>query len=151
MDILRRNTDYALRAMVHLATHYQNELVSARTLATKEALSYQLACKLMQKLHKAGLVESAMGPKGGFRLSREPSKINLFEIVEVIQGPVSLSKCLLRRGACQRKRYCKISKKLGQLQQEIDDFFSGITLGELLQGKNAKSKAVRKTSKRKNR
>ena len=151
MDILRRNTDYALRAMVHLATHDQNEPVSARTLAAKEDVSYQLACKLMQKLHKAGLVKSAMGPKGGFRLSKEPSKICLFEIIEVIQGPVNLSKCLLKRGACQRKRYCKISRKLGQLQEEIDDFLSGTTLGELLQGKNAKSKTVRAVSKRKNR
>jgi Rrf2 family protein len=70
MDILRRNTDYGLRLMVSLAQHYDGDTISTRVLAAEQEVSYQLACKLMQQLHEAKLVESLMGPKGGFRLSR---------------------------------------------------------------------------------
>jgi DNA-binding IscR family transcriptional regulator len=64
MDILRRNTDYALRAVAHLAAHYGDGAVSTRQVALEEEIPYQLACKLMQKLHDSRLVESCMGPMG---------------------------------------------------------------------------------------
>ncbi len=131
MDILRRNTDYALRAMVNLARHYGNSTVSTRALTAKENIPYQLACKLMQKLHNAKLVKSCMGPKGGFQLSRRPSKISVLEVIEVIQGPLALNRCLLRVDACPRQRICKVRLKLVELQRYVSSHLGSITLNEL--------------------
>jgi len=132
MDVIRRNTDYALRAMVHLGRHYGQETLSARQIAKDQDFSYTLASKLMQRLQKAGLVESVMGAKGGFRLSRDPREINLQEVIETIQGPISLSTCLLGVKTCCKYGTCPIRKKLGGLQQEISDYLEGTTLSELL-------------------
>lgn len=132
MDVIRRNTDYALRAMVHLGRHYGQDTLSARQIAEDQDFSYALASKLMQRLQKAGLVESVMGAKGGFRLSRDPSQINLQEVIETIQGPISLSTCLLGVKTCCKYGTCPIRKKLGGLQQEISDYLEGTTLSELL-------------------
>ncbi|MHC4461723.1 MAG: RrF2 family transcriptional regulator [Planctomycetota bacterium] len=144
MDVLRRNTDYALRAMVNLAGHYGNEPLSTRTIADKEDIPYQLACKIMQKLHNAGLVKSCMGPRGGFRLSRRPSKISLLELIEVIQGPVSLNKCLLSVDVCPRQPRCVVSTTLHELQQHIEHFLAGITLAKLLQANSGKKRNTKK-------
>ncbi|HIJ52651.1 MAG TPA: Rrf2 family transcriptional regulator [Planctomycetes bacterium] len=140
MDVLRRNTDYALRAIVNLAAHYGNEPVSTRTIAVQEDISYQLACKLMQKLQNARFVKSCMGPKGGFVLGRKPSKISLLEVIEAIQGPISLNRCLLSVNACPKQKGCTVRAKLVGLQECIYEYLSGITLDELLQGKGTKRK-----------
>jgi Rrf2 family protein len=131
MDVLRRNTDYALRAVVNLTAHYGNEPVSTRTIAAEEDISYQLACKLMQKLQKAGLVKSCMGPKGGFQLIREPAMISLMEVVEAIQGPISLNRCLQGIDACTKQEGCSVRAKLVGLQESISGYLTGITLDEL--------------------
>lgn len=117
MEIIRRNTDYALRVMVSLARCYQNGSASARTLASQEHIPYQLACKLMQKLRSVKLVESCMGPKGGFRLGRKPSKISVLEVIEAIQGPLALNRCLLSIDTCPRQRSCTVRVKLAELQR----------------------------------
>jgi Rrf2 family protein len=131
MDILRRNTDYALRAMVHLAAHNGSEPVSTRALSDKQEIPYQLAGKLMQKLHGAKLVESCMGPKGGFRLSSKPAQINVLQVIEAIQGPIRLNRCLLGRHVCPRQDGCPIRPRLAQLQESIGGYLTGITLAEL--------------------
>ncbi len=132
MDILRRNTDYALRIMVDLAMRLEEGLISTKAVSSNMDIPYHLACKLMQRLHKASLVESSMGPKGGFKLNKAPSMINLLEIIETIQGPVSLNRCLVDVSACTRQYNCPVSKKLAGLQEYLTTSLSDITLDRLL-------------------
>lgn len=143
MDILRRNTDYALRLAVNLAHHYGDGAVSTRVLSDEEGVSYQLACKLMQKLHGAGLVESDMGPKGGFRLGRSPEEVAILEVIEAIQGPLRLNRCLLGEGACDRQKTCPIRVKIGTLQEQMDRYLGAVTLGELAQTRGSKRTTTR--------
>jgi len=131
MDVVRRNTDYALRAMLNLVAHHGNGPVSSTEVAQQGQIPYQLMCKLMQKLHNARLVESYMGPKGGFRLSRDPSKISLLAVIEAIQGPVRLNRCLLGRDVCPHEKRCKVKLKLAELEQSINNYLGNVTLDEL--------------------
>lgn len=140
MDVVRRNTDYAVRLMVHLARRYGHGPVSTRTAATQERVSYQLACKLMQSLQKAGLLKSSMGPKGGFSLGREPSQISLLDIISAIQGPVSVNKCILIPKVCPQSKDCSVRNKLAALQKNINDSLAKITLEELAHKSNTPSK-----------
>jgi Rrf2 family protein len=132
MDILRRNTDYALRIMVDLASHFNGEFISARQLASEGNFSYQLGCKILQKLHKDNLVKSGMGQKGGFALSRKPSRITLMEVITALQGGLRLNKCLLGGQGCEFEPECEIHTKLTCLQLYIDGYLGGITLQEIL-------------------
>ena len=136
MDVLRRNTDYALRMMVNLASHFNGEFISARQLASEGNFSYQLGCKILQKLHNAKLVKSNMGPKGGFALSRKPSEITLMEIIIALQGGIRLNRCLLGGEGCEFESECKINTKLACLQLYIDGYLSGITLEEILRSQS---------------
>ena len=132
MDILRRNTDYALRLMVGLARNYEGDPVSTRTLAQEQEVSFQLGSKLMQRLHGARLVDSCMGPRGGFRLSRAPAEISLLDVVEVIQGPVRLNRCLIGDCACPRGRSCTVRPRITELQGHMEQYLNSVSLGDLV-------------------
>lgn len=142
MDILRRNTDYALRLMISLAGHGADASVSTRALADEQDVPYQLACKLMQQLHSAKLVESVMGAKGGFRLGRQPAEISLLDVVEVIQGRLSLNRCLVNDACCPRNTSCPVRARMGELQSQMEQYMGGVTLEDLIrtQGTEAASK-----------
>jgi len=131
MDVVRRNTDYAARLMVYLAKHYGNGPVSTRAAAAEEDVPYQLACKLMQKLNRAKLVESCMGPKGGFVLATEPSKINMLEVVKAIQGPISINRCVMTGDNCSRRSNCPVRNRLADLQKSMDSGLASITFDQL--------------------
>ena len=149
MNVVRQNTDYALRALINLAGRYGRDVVPTKVLAEEEDISYQFACKIMQKLQGAKLVRSSMGPRGGFSLSKPPSKVNLLEVIEAVQGPVSLNKCLLTADACKRKPNCPVSKKLAQLQKHIESFLRGVTFDQFLKSSGPPRKTAAKNVKRK--
>jgi Rrf2 family iron-sulfur cluster assembly transcriptional regulator len=140
MDIIRRNTDYALRAAVELAGRYDSGPVNAKQIAGRCKIPYQLACKLLQRLHKAGIVKSEMGPAGGFSLGRNPSKITIRQVVEAVQGPVRLSKCLVSKSFCRLSRCCPINPELGRLQIKINTFLNGLTLKHLFRNRKRSAK-----------
>jgi len=143
MDVIRRNTDYAIRAMVHLASHSQNGVMPVSHIAEVEEIPYQLACKLLQKLNKAKLVQSSMGPMGGFKLRKKPSNISLFDIIETIQGPLKLNRCLLGDKMCPRQDKCGIRKNLYELQVHINSFLRKTSLKDLLKARKSAQKKVK--------
>jgi len=122
--------------MVNLASHFNGEFISARQLANEGNFSYQLRCKILQKLHNAKLVKSNMGPKGGFALSRKPSEITLMEIIIALQGGIRLNRCLLGGEGCEFEPECEINTKLACLQLYIDGYLGGITLEEILRNRS---------------
>ena len=135
MDLIRRDTDYAFRFADQLAGVYDDGCpLSARVLAKDNGVSYTLGCKILQKLAAAGLVESIMGPKGGFRLSKNPEKIEFKQIIEAIQGPVSVNKCLIGDFKCPLKGKCPAQPKMAKLQMHINGYLKELTLKEFVSG-----------------
>jgi len=134
MNIVKQNTDYALRAMIYLAGEYEKQVVSVRVLSEQGDISYQFACKILQQLQGAKLVKSTMGPKGGYLLAKAPSQISLLEVLSAMQGAPCVNSCILGIKGCQRKPKCAASKKMHELQNYMEKFLAGVTLYEFLEG-----------------
>jgi len=132
MEVIRRNTDYALRIVIGLVDNYGKGLLSARTLAENAEISFGLAAKLLQKLSSAKLVKSVMGKEGGFELAKDPANIKLYDVIAAVQGNMYLNRCLANPKSCPKRPKCPISKKLVGLQNYIEQYLKDITLNELL-------------------
>jgi Rrf2 family iron-sulfur cluster assembly transcriptional regulator len=132
VDLIRRNTDYALRLAAALAAHYNTgKVLSARVLSEQNNVPYPLTCKLLQKYQQAGIIKSMMGPKGGFGLTRRPLEITFLELIEIIQGPIRTNRCILGTFVCPRQAHCPLHPKLTDLQEEIARYLRNTTLAEI--------------------
>jgi Rrf2 family protein len=132
MNIIRQETDYALRLMARLGTDGKSK--STKLLSQESDVPYEFACKILQKLQSAGLIESTMGPRGGFKLSLSASSSSLWDVISAVQGSLTVNNCY-GEDVCCRKDRCPVSGKMGQLQDYIEKFFSNILLAEVLQQK----------------
>ena len=132
MEILKRNADYSIRALLVLGALDAGEVVPADRLARQAKVAEPLLRKLLQKLAHAGIVESVKGAGGGFRLARAPKDISVLEIIEPVQGKLAINRCFMGRSRCPLQGRCGISRKLVGIQEHLVQFFKGITLADLM-------------------
>jgi Rrf2 family protein len=131
MEIIRRHTGYAVRALVKLAST-DSDVVPCRELAEVYVIPRSFAYKILKKLAKGEIVASFVGSPGGFRLRKDISKISLYDIVEAVQGSISVAKCILERCEYRRKSNCPISAEWRKLQNSIVGFLKQTTLQKIL-------------------
>jgi DNA-binding IscR family transcriptional regulator len=70
-------------------------------------------------------------------LSRRPAEISLREIIEVVQGPLSLNRCLQKAGLCPRTKVCPVRGRIAELQSRMGEYLGGVTLEELASDRDA--------------
>ena len=136
MELIRKDTDYAMRALVQLAQHGQQEPVPTGVLARSQDIPLHFAQKILRRLKRAGIIEGRMGSKGGFSLARSAGQIDLLEVVEAIQGPVTVRECCLGLDTCPRRPSCPISAKLVEVQTNLLDSLKNITLADISEAKH---------------
>ena len=129
-SIIRRDTDYAIRALVHLAG--EDTFVSGPVLARRCKLPGSFTHKIMKRLVRAGLVRSRAGRAGGFTLARKPAQIALADVVEAVQGSVNVRPCVVEPRLCSNSSLCDVSRQWIELQESINRFFEQTTLDNLL-------------------
>ncbi|HHY99247.1 MAG TPA: Rrf2 family transcriptional regulator [Firmicutes bacterium] len=131
MEFIKRNTDYALRALAYMAARSNRGVFSISEIAAVEQIPEDFLRKIFQKLTGAGLLVSSRGPRGGFSLARDPREITVREIVEAIQGRIAINRCLLGRDACEHFDKCKLRESWTGIQMAFVNFLEGISLQDL--------------------
>ena len=91
---ISQKTEYALRAMLELATRSDAGLTSAREISERQRIPLRFLEQQLGSLSKAGLVESFRGAGGGCRLAKEPADITVADVVDAIEGPFYPMFCL---------------------------------------------------------
>jgi Rrf2 family protein len=128
---LTRKGDYAIRGMVFLAMKPLEQIFSLGEIAAGADVSITLLAKIFQQFGKHGLVRSYRGTGGGFRLGRSPEKITLLEIVEAVEGPIAMNRCLMDRGSCGREGFCTVHPVWRRVQERMKEILCGATLKDL--------------------
>ena len=124
---------YALRVMVCLAKQSDGSYVPLKEMAESEHISQKYLESIMTVLSKAGFVDAAHGKGGGYRLNRQPEKYTIGSILKLTEGSLAAVSCTSQGpAACSRTECCQTKPMWDKLDKMIDDFFEGITIGDLL-------------------
>jgi Rrf2 family protein len=130
---LTRSGDYAVRGMIYLAMQPENGVSQIKEVSETQEIPRNLLNKIFQSLVKTGLVRSHRGSKGGFSLVKPPREITLKEIIEKVEGPIYLNKCLIRKGECSREGICPAHEVWQEAQRKMLEVLERTSLQELAQ------------------
>jgi Rrf2 family protein len=136
---LNRTTEYGLMALRHMNRKGQNNdqgITSAREIADSYGLPFEITAKTLQRLKDSGLIQSAQGARGGYRLQRSLHDVSLAEFLKLMEGPQGVVACAgheraATESACEYQNKCEIQHMLGDLNSRVLHFLSGIRLAEL--------------------
>ena len=99
-------TKYAIRAVCHLAACPNGHPIQAREIADTLGIPYHFLSKILQELARKGILSSTKGPGGGFRLVRPPEETTLYDLISVVEGPISDTECMLGLDVCSDEARC---------------------------------------------
>jgi Rrf2 family iron-sulfur cluster assembly transcriptional regulator len=133
---------YAVTAMLDLALNAQEKPITLADISQRQGISLSYLEQLFSRMRKNGLVASARGPGGGYRLSRDANDINIAQIIEAVDEKVSLNRCE-GRGDCHNGGPCLTHELWCNLSDQIYSFLNGISLGDLVEEQHVKDVAAR--------
>jgi FeS assembly SUF system regulator len=124
--------DYAVVMMAAAARHPADARLSAAALAGETGVPLATAQKLMGRLAAAGLLVSARGTGGGFRLARPAGGISLADIVEAVEGPIAMTSCVdAQRHDCALEGACHVRPHMSVVNRTVRGALEGVSLASL--------------------
>lgn len=124
-------TEYGLKAMVYLAQIKNKQPVSLKQIAKSEHISQSYLEQIFSKLKANDLVKAEKGAEGGYFLSRPANKINVFEIVEALEGPLAVFYCMSQNKALCSVKGCLTRKVWDAVQLNMIKTLSRFKLSDL--------------------
>jgi len=128
---ISRKIDYAIRAMIHLASIPPGTVVPFREIGKKMDVPEDFLAKIMKTLVDHGIARSTRGPRGGYKLARPAESINVLEVIEAAEGPVAVNVCLDDDDACSRQSFCTMTSVWREGQERMLDVFRATSLASL--------------------
>lgn len=131
MPLLNRDVDYAVRALAYMAKA-NKPTVSVTGMHGAVGVTRPFLRKILQKLHRAGILQAVKGKGGGFALARRPETITLKQLTDTLQGPLKLNDCLFKKRLCHDHAACPLRHRVAALERRLTADIEGITLRDLL-------------------
>jgi Rrf2 family iron-sulfur cluster assembly transcriptional regulator len=145
---------YAVMAMVDIGQNGEGRTVSLAEISERQDISQEYLEQLFVKLRKAGLVQSARGPGGGYRLARDADDIVIYDVISAVDEPMKMTRC---EGdavdGCVKGERCCTHDLWSSIGRQVNTFLANVTLDDVVNRRNlalassirqAKARHVRK-------
>lgn len=130
--LFSRSTEYAIQAMLYLATKPPGERTLIKEIAPKLEIPIHFLAKILQTLSRKGLLISIKGPNGGFALGRPANEITLLQIVEIFDEPGFLDNCVIGLPKCSSDHPCPLHPTWADLKERIKNMLADESIEHLM-------------------
>ena len=136
--MLSQRGRYALKALINLARS-DGEARQVSLIAAEESIPRKFLEAIMSEMRRAGLVESARGKTGGYRLARPADLITFGEVIRLTDGPLALVPCVSRNfykrcDDCVDEAACTLRRVMARVRNEVSEILDRTTLADALSG-----------------
>ena len=129
-------TDYGTVLLAHLAAEPAS-VCSAADASAATGIAPPTVSKLFKALAKSGLVTSTRGANGGYQLARSPQAISAADIIDALEGPVSITECSAADSLCAHEKVCSVGGAWQRINVAIRRALDDVTLNDLLRNTGA--------------
>lgn len=129
MDITRR-CDYACR-IIRAAYRAQERYRSVADISAEESIPYAFARSIQHELVQAGLITTVRGARGGLQLNCDPKTTTVLDVLEALQGPISVSPCAADPDFCEKSPQCEYNRVWLHADDLLRSYFASVTLEDL--------------------
>jgi Rrf2 family protein len=130
MEISRR-TDYGVRVILDLASRPGSQRTPTKEIADRQNIPNPFLAKIISQLSLAELVTTHRGAGGGVTLARPAADISLLQVIEALEGPVHLNRCLIEPDACPQNGHCPVHDVWAKAQAELSTLLDLTTFDSL--------------------
>ena len=133
MNKIHRKVEYALIALKHMKQKPEGELTTVKEICRQYACSFDATSRVMQTMVQKGLLKSEQGAFGGYSIRKNLKEVNLYDLIEMVVGPIGVVKCLnVNQGECDMETNCNVIAPLAHLNKQIIEFYNKINIDEML-------------------
>lgn len=133
MNKINRKLEYALMALKYMSKKIPGELTSAKEVSDAFSTPFDATARVMQQMaQKGGILRAEYGASGGYQITKDLAKVSMHDLVEIIDGPTALVKCLHKEAPCEIQGTCNIVSPVTTLNNKLVEFYKSLSLKELL-------------------
>ncbi len=140
MQISRR-ADYGVRVILDLAFQGDDGRAPTQEIAARQGIPMPFLAKIVSQLALAGLVNTYRGAGGGVCLAKPSSEITLLHVIEALEGPIYLNRCLIEPEHCPKERDCPVHDIWCQAQTSLTSLLGETNFEQLVEAARAKAHA----------
>ncbi|MDO8644120.1 MAG: Rrf2 family transcriptional regulator [bacterium] len=125
-----REGDYGLRAITYLSSRLDKTIPTSE-ISREQGIPIKFLARIMPKLVRHKIVTSIPGSKGGYRLARPPKQVSFLEVLEAVEGPIAINRCLEESCDCERTEVCSMKNIWRTAQTKMKEYFGEVHFDQI--------------------
>lgn len=132
MNRINRKLEYSLVALRHMSQKVPGTLTTAKEVSETYQTPFDATARALQHMAQHGLMRSEHGASGGYVLVRDLSAVSLHDLMNIIEGPRPIAKCISGEEKCEIEGHCNIKSPIHLLDRKLTEFYRTLSIHELI-------------------